>query len=101
MEPADGLERMLRVGMLVVVCFGGAAPTRDAHADGLIVPGGSGVPSLEGPDAEGVLPIQHVTEAVRVRWIDEPVRDGRAGPGPRVARFPAERFPRGRNIWCE
>ncbi len=79
LEPADGLERMLRVGMLVIVCFEGAASTHEgAHAGGLIVVGGPGVLSLDGPDAEGVLPIQHVTEAVQVRWISEPAREGRA-----------------------
>lgn len=78
LEPAGGLERMLRVGMLVVVCFEGAASTHeDAHAGGLIVLGGHGVLSVDGPDAEGVLPVQHVTEAVPVRWIGESARDGR------------------------
>lgn len=96
LEPADGLERMLRVGMLVVVCFGGAASTHeDAHAGGLIVPGGHGGLSLDGPDAEGVLPIQHVTEAVQVRWINEPARDGRADRDRRA--FPRRR--RSRDRW--
>lgn len=96
-EPADGLEQMLRVGMLVIVGFGGAASTQEsAHAGGLIVLGGPGVSSLDGPDAEGVLPIQHVTEAVPVRRIGEPVRDGRADRGRRV--FPRRRRSRDRGV---
>lgn len=90
LEPADGLERMLRVGMLVVVCFGGAASTYEgAPAGGLNVLGGPGVLSLDGPDAEGVLPIQHATEAVPVRWIGEPARDRRVDRDRRA--FPRRR----------
>lgn len=97
LEPADGLERMLRVGMLVIVCFEGAASTHEgAHAGGLIVLGGPGVLSLDGPDAEGVLPIQHVTEAVQVRWIGEPARDRRADRGRRA--FPRRRRSRDRCV---
>lgn len=101
LEPADGLERMLRVGMLVVVCFGGAASTHgDTHAGGLIVLGGHGVLSIDGPDAEGVLPIQHVTEAVRVRWVGEPGRDRRVDRSrwafPRGRRSCDRRVPRPR-----
>lgn len=99
LEPADGLERMLRVGMLVIVCFEGAASTHEgAHAGGLIVLGGPAVLSLDGPDAEGVLPIQHVTEAVQVRWIGEPARDGRADRDRRA--FPRRRRPRDRCVPC-
>lgn len=102
---SDGSDRIgagrwpganVEVGMRVVVCFGGAASTHeDAHAGGLIVLGGDGVLSLDGPDAEGALPIQHVTEAVQVRWIDEPARDGRADRGRRA--FP--RCRRSRDRW--
>ncbi len=97
LEPAGGLERMLRVGMLVVVCFEGAASTHeDAHAGGLIVLGGHGVLSVDGPDAEGVLPVQHVTEAVPVRWIGESARDGRVDRDRRA--FPRRRRSRDRRV---